>query len=83
MKVKQIILVLIPINILLVYFVYNSINSEVEFQAAAKVRISENIQKLKDIRAIQLAYKSKYQIFDKSIAPQVYNIIKFQTLEFL
>lgn len=57
MKAKQIVLILIPINILLVYFVYNSINSEVEFQEVAKVRIAENIQKLKDLRQVQIAYK--------------------------
>ena len=38
MKAKQIVLLLIPINIILAYFVYNSINSEVEFQKVAKVR---------------------------------------------
>ena len=57
MTTKQIALLLIPINILLVYFVYNSINSEVEFQKVAKVRIAENIQKLKDLRQVQIAYK--------------------------
>ena len=63
MKAKQIALILIPINLILAYFVYNSINSEVEFQKSAKVRIAENVQQLKDIRAIQVAYKSKYQGF--------------------
>ena len=63
MKVKQIALILIPLNIILAYFVYNSINSEVEFQKIAKVRIAENVQKLKDIRVVQIAYKSKYQGF--------------------
>ena len=57
MTAKQIVLLLIPINILLVYFVYNSINSEVEFQKVAQVRIAENIQKLKDLRQVQIAYK--------------------------
>ena len=57
MTAKQIVLILIPLNILLVYFVYNSINSEIEFQKAAKVRIDENIQKLKDLRQVQIAYK--------------------------
>ena len=57
MTAKQIVLLLIPINILLVYFVYNSINSEVEFQKVAKVKIAENIQKLKDLRQVQIAYK--------------------------
>ena len=63
MIAKQIALILIPINLILVYFVYNSINSEVEFQKLAKVRIAENVQQLKDIRAMQIAYKSKFQGF--------------------
>lgn len=63
MKAKQIALILIPFNIILAYFVYNSINSEVEFQKLAKVRIAENIQKLKDIRAVQISYKNKYKGF--------------------
>ena len=50
MKAKQIALILIPLNIILAYFVYNSINSEVEFQKLAKVRIAENVQKLKGKR---------------------------------
>lgn len=57
MKAKQIALILIPLNIILAYFVYNSINSEVEFQKVAKVRIAENVQKLKDLRQVQIAYK--------------------------
>ena len=57
MKAKQIALILILLNIILAYFVYNSINSEVEFQQLAKVRISENVQKLKDLRQVQIAYK--------------------------
>jgi len=57
MKAKQIALILIPLNIILAYFVYNSINSEVEFQQVAKLRISENVQKLKDLRQVQIAYK--------------------------
>ena len=57
MKAKQIALILIPWNIILAYFVYNSINSEVEFQQLAKVRIGENEQKLKDLRQVQIAYK--------------------------
>jgi hypothetical protein len=65
MKAKQIALILIPLNIILAYFVYNSINSEVEFQKLAKVRIAENIQKLKDIRAVQISYKNKYKGFSE------------------
>ena len=47
MKAKQIALILIPLNIILAYFVFNSIDSEVEFQKIAKVRIAENVQKIK------------------------------------
>ena len=57
MKAKQIALILIPLNIILAYFVYNSIDSEIKFQDLAKVRIAENIQKLKDLRQVQIAYK--------------------------
>ena len=57
MKAKQIALILILLNIILAYFVYNSINSEVDFQQVAKVRIAENVQKLKDLRQVQIAYK--------------------------
>ena len=57
MKAKQIALILILLNIILAYFVYNSINSEVEFQQVAKVRVAENVQKLKDLRQVQIAYK--------------------------
>ena len=67
MKAKQIALILIPLNLILAYFVYNSINSEVEFQELAKVRIAENVQKLKDIRAVQISYKNKYQGFSDNV----------------
>ena len=57
MKAKQIALILIPLNIILAYFVFNSVDSEVEFNKEAKVRISENVQKLKDLRQVQTKYK--------------------------
>ena len=57
MKAKQIALILIPLNILLAYFVFNSINSQVKFNEDAKIRIAENIQKLKDLRQAQVKYK--------------------------
>ena len=63
MKAKQIALILIPLNIILIYFVYNSINSEVEFNKVAKVRISENVQKLKDLRQVQVKYKQEKGTF--------------------
>ena len=57
MKAKKIALILIPLNIILGYFVFNSVDSEVEFNKEAKVRISENVQKLKDLRQVQTKYK--------------------------
>ena len=57
MKARKIALILIPVNIILFYFVFNSINSEVEFNKLVKERISENVQKLKDLRQVQVKYK--------------------------
>ena len=66
MKAKQIALILIPLNIILACFVYNSINNEVEFQQIAKVRIAENVQKLKDLRQVQIAYKKANNIYSNN-----------------
>ena len=63
MNAKKITLILIPINIVLAFFVYNSISSEVEFNEVAKERISENVQKLKDLRTLQIAYKRENEVF--------------------
>ena len=60
---KKIIIPLVVINILLFYFVYNSINSEIKFQKSAKERIAENIQRLKDIRQVQIAYKKVNNVY--------------------
>ena len=57
MKSKKIALILIPLNLILVYFVYNSIQSEVDFNRNAKEHIAENVQKLKDLRQVQVKYK--------------------------
>ena len=57
MKTKHIALILIPLNLILIYFVFNSIDSEIEFQKVAKVRITENVQRLKDLRQVQIAYR--------------------------
>ncbi|MAU37160.1 MAG: hypothetical protein CMD14_07305 [Flavobacteriales bacterium] len=57
MKAKKIALILIPLNIILFYLIYNSINSEVVFNKEAEIRIAENVQKLKDLRQLQIKYK--------------------------
>lgn len=63
MNAKKIALILIPLNIILAYFVYNSIDSEVVFNEQAKERISENVQKLKDLRTLQIAFKKEKNVF--------------------
>ncbi len=60
MNIKRIVILLIPINIILAYYVFNSIKSEMDFQKIAKERIDENIQKLKDLRQIQIGFKKAY-----------------------
>ena len=57
MKAKKITLLLIPLNFILFYLVFNSINSEVAFNEEAEIRIAENVQKLKDLRQLQIKYK--------------------------
>ena len=59
MNIKKITLILIPLNIILAFYVYNSINSEIDFNRQAKERIAENVQKLKDLRTLQIAYKKE------------------------
>tara|TARA_Y100001935_G_C17254440_1_gene482848 strand:- start:54 stop:686 length:633 start_codon:yes stop_codon:yes gene_type:complete len=63
MNAKKITLILIPVNIILAFFVYNSISSEVEFNKIAKERIAENVQKLKDLRTLQIAFKRENEAF--------------------
>ncbi len=63
MNAKKITLILIPINIILAFLVYNSIDSEVEFNQLAKERIAENVQKLKDLRTLQIAFKRENDVF--------------------
>ena len=63
MNAKKITLILIPINIILAFLVYNSIDSEVEFNQQAKERIAENVQKLKDLRTLQIAFKRENDVF--------------------
>ena len=63
MNAKKITLILIPINIILAFFVYDSISSEIKFIKQAKERITENVQKLKDLRTLQIAYKRENEVF--------------------
>jgi hypothetical protein len=72
MKAKNIALILIPLNIILFYFVYNSINSEIEFNENAKIRIAENVQKLKDLRQVQIKYKQSKGVFSDNLESLIY-----------
>ena len=72
MKAKTIALILIPLNIILFYFVYNSINSEVEFNKDARIRIAENVQKLKDLRQVQVKYKQTKGEFADNFESLIY-----------
>ena len=62
-RAKKIALILLTLNIILAYFVYNSVDSEIVFNEQAKERISENVQKLKDLRTLQIAFKKEKNVF--------------------
>jgi len=68
MKAKHIALILIPLSLILAYFVFHSINGEIEFNKEAKVRIAENVQKLKDLRQVQIAYKKVNHTYANNFA---------------
>ncbi len=72
MKAKTIALILIPLNLILCYFVYNSINSQVKFNEEAGIRITENVQKLKDLRQLQVKYKQTKGAFADNFDNLIY-----------
>ena len=79
MKSRKIALILIPLNILLIYFVYNIINSEMVFNKEAKERISNNVQKLKDLRQLQVKYKQTYGEYSDNFKKLDY-FLKFEKI---
>lgn len=54
------------VAIVLAFFIYKSIQSPIEFEKAKKVRYDATIERLKDIRKAELAYKSVYGKFTGS-----------------
>lgn len=54
------------VAIVLAFFIYKSIQRPIEFEKAKKVRYDATIEKLKDIRKAELAYKSVYGKFTGS-----------------
>ena len=67
MKSSHIKLLLWPVIFILAFFVYSSIQSEINFQKNAELRIEENIQKLKDLRALQIAYKRVNNVYANNL----------------
>ncbi|MDP3452968.1 MAG: hypothetical protein Q8R90_08440 [Bacteroidales bacterium] len=61
---KILIIVVLPIIIIVLgYLIYRSVQEPVVFERNRKARESVCIERLKDIRTLQVAYKSKYNKF--------------------
>ena len=67
MKKVLTIVVLPIIAIVIGYLIYTSIQEPVIFEKQRKFRESIGIERLKDIRTLQVAYKSKYNKFTSNI----------------
>ncbi len=64
----------------LAYLCYDSINSVIEFNRVHKLRTEANIEKLKDIRTAQVAYKSQYEKYTGSFDSLI-NFVKTDSLK--
>ncbi len=67
MKKILLIVVLPAIIILLGYLIYNSIQQPVVFEKQRKIRESVCVERLKDIRTLQVAYKSSFNKFTSNM----------------
>ena len=56
-------IVLFIIAVVLIYFIYQSIQRPIEFKKAQDIRFEATVNKLKDIRKAELAYKDVYGTF--------------------
>lgn len=65
MKIVYQVLLLIA-AVVLTYFIYDSIQRPIEFEKAKKVRYESTVERLKDIRKAQVAYKDVYGQFTGS-----------------
>lgn len=63
-KIAQIILALVVVA--LVYVIYKQISTPIRFEEELKAKKAQVIDRIKDIRTAQRAYKSKYQRFTGS-----------------
>ncbi|MCW3806266.1 hypothetical protein [Plebeiibacterium marinum] len=64
----------------LAYLCYDSINSVIEFNRVQKLRTEANIEKLKDIRTAQVAFKSQYDTYTGSFDSLI-NFVKSDSLK--
>ena len=65
MKIVYQVLLLIA-AVVITYFIYSSIQRPIEFEKAKKARYSATVERLKDIRKAQVAYKDVYGQFTGS-----------------
>lgn len=70
---------LITASIVLAYFIYKSIERPVEFEKAKNARYSTTIERLKDIRKAQLAYKDVHGHFTGDWDSLI-NFVKYDSL---
>ncbi len=76
--VIQIVLIILIIG--LAYLCYDSIHSVTEFNRISKIRTEANIEKLKEIRTAQVAYKSQHQKYTGSFDSLI-NFVKYDSLK--
>ena len=65
--------------VLLTFFLIRGINTPIQFEKEKKIRYSEVIQNLKDIRTAQLAYKDVYGNFIGSFDTLI-NFVKYDSM---
>ncbi len=76
--VIQIVLIILIIG--LAYLCYDSIHSVTEFNRISKLRREANIEKLKEIRTAQVAYKSQHDKYTGSFDTLI-NFVKYDSLK--
>ncbi len=72
-------IVLFLVALVLVYFIYQSIQEPLDFEKARKARYDVTIEKLKEIRKAELAYKEVYGNFTGSWDTLI-NFVKYDSV---
>jgi hypothetical protein len=65
-------IVLLIVIVVLAYLIYDSIMEPVRFNQEVARREAQIIQRLKDIRAVQVAHRSRYQRFTEDLDSLIY-----------